>query len=35
VQTSGWGTKIISVRATADDGSSVPVRTTATGWSWP
>jgi peptidoglycan hydrolase-like protein with peptidoglycan-binding domain len=35
VQTSGWGTKIISVRATADDGSSVPVRTTAKGWIWP
>jgi peptidoglycan hydrolase-like protein with peptidoglycan-binding domain len=35
VQTSGWGTKIISVRATADDGSSVPVRTTGKGWIWP
>jgi hypothetical protein len=35
VQTSGWGTKIISVRATTNDGSSVPVRTTARGWIWP
>ncbi|MEA2874788.1 MAG: hypothetical protein QOH67_5163 [Hyphomicrobiales bacterium] len=35
VQTSGWGTKIMSVRVTADDGSAIPVRTTARGWIWP
>jgi peptidoglycan hydrolase-like protein with peptidoglycan-binding domain len=35
VQTSGWGTKILSVRATADDGSSIPVRTSAKGWISP
>jgi lipoprotein-anchoring transpeptidase ErfK/SrfK len=35
VQTSGWGTKIVSVRATADDGSSIPVRTSAKGWITP
>src|SRR3954447_3052825 len=35
VQTSGWGTKIMSVRATADDGSPIPVRTSAKGWITP
>ncbi len=35
VQTRGWDTKLMSVRATADDGSSIPVRTTARGWIWP
>src|SRR4030088_36045 len=35
VQTSGWGTKITSVRATAPDGSAIPVRTTGNGWIWP
>ena len=35
VQTSGWGTRIVSVRATTLDGTPVPVRTTARGWIWP
>ena len=35
VQTSGWGAKITSVRATAADGSAIAVRTTGKGWIWP
>jgi lipoprotein-anchoring transpeptidase ErfK/SrfK len=35
VQTSGWGARIVSVRATSDDGTPLPIRTTATGWIWP
>ncbi|MDX6568577.1 MAG: hypothetical protein QOH15_1155, partial [Gaiellales bacterium] len=35
VQTSGWGTRILSVRASSADGSAVPVRTTGRGWIWP
>jgi lipoprotein-anchoring transpeptidase ErfK/SrfK len=31
----GWGSKLVSVRATGPDGKSVPVRYTAQGWVWP